>query len=197
MLKADQKYPGQRSTCGNKECPFCIRQTRLWYDDRKQHGAVGCAGLPAASASSSNGSGPPHGSAREAAREGGNGVVHMDVAVLDTEDATVSGNGAEFRRQNGSARTGQSAGPIRLPVSRDVSGRAVSECAEFWAQGPSRLRRQSAGFSQSVGPRHALMHGKVSVGNCRQRPQSRRIGKCVSRARSCRETVTRSLLICR
>ncbi|CAL8461942.1 g1473 [Coccomyxa elongata] len=81
-------------------------------------------GLPAASVSSRNGSGPPHGSAVEAAREGGNGMVPMDVAVLDTEEASVSVNGAEFRRQNGNARTGQSAGPIRLPISRDVSGRA-------------------------------------------------------------------------
>ena len=83
---------------------------------------------------STNGSGPD-GSRPAAATAGGNGAEPMDKAVLGTGDASVSGNGTDFRRQNGSGGNGLSAGPVRLPVGRDVSVGAMSQQSAMQGQG--------------------------------------------------------------
>lgn len=89
---------------------------------------------------------------------GGNGAQPMGASPLDTGEASASGNGTdlEFRRQNGSGRTGSSAGPVRLPVGRDVSARAgshsTSHQGKVWASGlGGSCSRSGGGFGRGPG----------------------------------------------
>ena len=158
--------------------------------------------ISSTSVSLSNGSGPG-GSRQAAATEGGNGAKPMGAAVLGTDDASVSGNGADFRRQNGSGGNGLSYGPVRLPVGRDVSAGAVSALQKIQPHCSGWSRRHVVGPLLGPGPACAGPCGKLQLGMGLQRvglpllkagARKAHQARAVRGVHSCRAGVSRSLL---